>query len=70
MGILLVPGMTFTIEPMINAGLRGAVIDPVDHWTARTVDGKASGQWEHTVLITEEGHEILTSWVRNNDEGR
>jgi len=62
--IPLIPGMTFTIEPMINAGERGAVIDPKDHWTARTVDGKASAQWEHTVLITQEGHEILTPWVR------
>lgn len=60
--ILLVPGMTFTIEPMINAGVREAVIDPKDHWTARTKDGLASAQWEHTILITEEGHEILTNW--------
>jgi methionyl aminopeptidase len=52
--------MTFTIEPMINAGKRGAVIDPIDKWTARTVDGKPSAQWEHTILITKEGHEILT----------
>lgn len=62
--ILLVPGMTFTIEPMINAGVREAVIDPYDHWTARTRDGKASAQWEHTILITDTGHEILTPWTR------
>lgn len=62
--LLLVPGMTFTIEPMINAGLREAVIDPIDQWTARTKDNRASAQWEHTVLITENGHEILTSWKR------
>lgn len=62
--ILLVPGMTFTIEPMINAGVREAVIDPNDHWTARTKDGRASAQWEHTLLITEEGHEVLTNWKR------
>lgn len=62
--ILLVPGMTFTIEPMINAGVREAVIDPIDKWTARTRDKKASGQWEHTLLITENGHEILTPWRR------
>ncbi len=55
----LAPGMTFTIEPMINAGVRSAVIDD-DGWTARTSDGKASAQWEHTVLITEQGHEVLT----------
>lgn len=62
--ILLVPGMTFTIEPMINAGVREAVIDPLDKWTARTKDNKASAQWEHTILITDEGHEILTTWKR------
>lgn len=62
--ILFVPGMTFTIEPMINAGVREAVIDPIDQWTARTKDGKASAQWEHTILITETGHEILTTWTR------
>lgn len=57
----LAAGMTFTIEPMINAGLRGAVIDPRDGWTARTVDGKSSAQWEHTILITPTGYEILTA---------
>lgn len=63
--LLLVPGMTFTIEPMINAGVREAVIDPNDHWTARTKDSKPSAQWEHTILITEKGHEILTTWNVN-----
>ena len=58
--IPLVEGMTFTIEPMINAGVRTAVIDPRDGWTARTADGKPSAQWEHTLLITASGHEILT----------
>ncbi len=62
--ILLVPGMTFTIEPMINAGVREAIIDPIDHWTARTKDGKASAQWEHTLLITDDAYEILTPWKR------
>lgn len=62
--VLLVPGMTFTIEPMINAGVREAVIDLKDHWTARTKDGRASAQWEHTILITEEGNEVLTTWRR------
>lgn len=56
----LAPGMTFTIEPMINAGVRDAVIDE-DGWTARTADGKPSAQWEHTILITEHGHEVLTA---------
>ncbi|PIS02089.1 MAG: type I methionyl aminopeptidase [Chlamydiae bacterium CG10_big_fil_rev_8_21_14_0_10_42_34] len=54
------PGMTFTIEPMINAGVRDGVIDPKDGWTVRTKDGKPTAQWEHTILITETGHEILT----------
>ncbi len=58
--IPLAPGMTFTIEPMINAGAPQAVIDPNDQWTARTIDGKPSAQWEHTLLITPSGHEILT----------
>ena len=58
--IPLAPGMIFTIEPMINAGKPEALIDPSDQWTARTIDGKASAQWEHTILITETGHEILT----------
>lgn len=58
--IPLVPGMTFTIEPMINAGVAEAVIDPITQWIARTQDGKPSAQWEHTLLVTDEGHEILT----------
>lgn len=62
--IKLVPGMTFTIEPMINAGVVEGVIDPIDKWTARTRDNKPSAQWEHTILITETGHEILTTWKR------
>jgi len=53
-------GMTFTIEPMINLGNREAVIDQKDKWTARTIDGKLSAQYEHTILITKDGHEILT----------
>ncbi|MBS0625973.1 MAG: methionyl aminopeptidase [Verrucomicrobia bacterium] len=58
--IPFVPGMTFTIEPMINAGVREGIIDPKDGWTVRTKDGKPSAQWEHTILITESGHEVLT----------
>lgn len=64
--IPLVPGMTFTIEPMINAGVPEAVIDKFDKWTARTKDGKASAQWEHTILITDTGHEVLTPWKRED----
>jgi len=58
--IPLVPGMTFTIEPMINAGLPEVVVDPEDGWTARTTDGRPSAQYEHTLLITETGYEVLT----------
>ena len=58
--IPLVPGIIFTIEPMINAGVKTAIIDPFDRWTARTKDGKPSAQWEHTLLITEDRYEILT----------
>ncbi len=60
MTIPLEEGMIFTIEPMINAGKPEAVIDPKDRWTARTVDGKPSAQWEHTILVTRTGYEILT----------
>ena len=51
--------MTFTIEPMINTGdWRVKVLD--DDWTAVTVDGSLSAQFEHTILVTKEGYEILT----------
>lgn len=59
-GPLLRPGMTFTIEPMINAGKARCKVDRKDGWTARTIDGKLSAQFEHTILITETGHEALT----------
>lgn len=62
--IPFVPGMIFTIEPMINAGRKQAIIDPKDGWTARTIDNSPSAQWEHTLLITDTGHEILTPWKR------
>jgi methionyl aminopeptidase len=58
--IPLAAGMTFTIEPMINVGVRHAVIDPFNLWEARTRDLRPSAQWEHTLLITEKGCEILT----------
>ncbi|MDE3046214.1 MAG: methionyl aminopeptidase [Verrucomicrobiota bacterium] len=58
--IPMAPGMIFTIEPMINAGVREGVIDPDDKWTVRTRDGKPSAQWEHTILITPSGHQVLT----------
>jgi methionyl aminopeptidase len=58
-GIELVPGMTFTVEPMINAGGPEIRLLP-DNWTVVTRDHSLSAQWEHTVLVTETGHEILT----------
>ena len=58
-GAELVPGMTFTIEPMINAGKRQVKLLP-DGWTVVTKDHSLSAQWEHTVLVTPDGHEILT----------
>ena len=56
----LEPGMCFTIEPMINVGSRHTVLDRRDGWTVRTRDGKLSAQFEHTILMTEAGPEILT----------
>ena len=59
-GMLLVPGMTFTIEPMINMGKAAISINKLDGWTVTTRDGLPSAQWEHTFLMTENGLEILT----------
>jgi methionyl aminopeptidase len=53
-------GMIFTIEPMINQGKARTKIDKSDGWTARTIDGKLSAQFEHTILITSDGCELLT----------
>lgn len=53
-------GMIFTIEPMINQGKPRTQIDKNDGWTARTIDNKLSAQFEHTVLVTETGYEVLT----------
>lgn len=58
-GMELVPGLTFTVEPMINAGRPDVKLLP-DNWTVVTHDHSLSAQWEHTVLVTETGHEILT----------
>jgi len=58
-GIELLPGMTFTIEPMINAG-KAAISELPDGWTIITKDRSLSAQWEHTLLVTESGVEILT----------
>lgn len=59
-GMILVPGMVFTIEPMINEGSYEIVIDADDDWTVFTEDGSLSSQWEHMVLVTEEGIEIIS----------
>ncbi len=59
-GMLLVPGMVFTIEPMINMGSKHIFIDEEDGWTVVTDDELPSAQWEHTFLMTENGLEILT----------
>ncbi len=58
-GAVLKPGMTFTIEPMVNAGKRDVRL-LADGWTVVTKDHSLSAQWEHTILVTESGFEILT----------
>ena len=60
-GMLLVPGMVLTVEPMINEGSYKVTTDEVDGWTVRTKDHKLSAQWEKTILITETGTEVLSS---------
>ena len=59
-GMLLVPGMVFTIEPMVNMGDWRVFVDEDDDWTVVTEDELPSAQWEHTLLLTEEGVEILS----------
>ena len=59
-GMLLVPGMVFTIEPMINMGTHEVFVDEEDDWTVVTEDELPSAQWEHTFVMTENGLEILT----------
>jgi methionyl aminopeptidase len=61
-GPVLKPGMTFTIEPMVNLGVAEAVIDAADGWSAYTADKNLSAQFEHTVLVCETGCEVLTDW--------
>ena len=58
-GMVIEAGMTFTIEPMINAGKRNTRLLP-DGWTVVTKDHSLSAQWEHTILVTADGHEVLT----------
>ena len=63
-GVELKPGMTITVEPMVNAGKSDVRLLP-DGWTVVTKDHSLSAQWEHTVLVTETGHEVLT--LRNGE---
>ncbi|QKT02443.1 type I methionyl aminopeptidase [Ectothiorhodospiraceae bacterium 2226] len=58
-GLVLEEGMTFTIEPMVNAGKRQVKLLP-DGWTVVTKDRSLSAQWEHTILVTADGFEVLT----------
>jgi methionyl aminopeptidase len=66
-GLRLLPGMCFTIEPMVNAGKRFIKLLP-DGWTVVTKDRSLSAQWEHTLLVTEDGHEVLT--LRADERGQ
>ena len=59
-GIVLVPGMIFTIEPMINEGEYDVYVDDVNEWTVYTADDSLSAQWEHQILVTEDGIERIT----------
>ena len=65
-GVTLQAGMCFTVEPMVNAGKRHVKLLP-DKWTVVTKDRSLSAQWEHTILVTEDGHEILT--LRQEERG-
>ena len=64
-GMVLKPGMCFTIEPMINAGRRHTKLNARDGWTVTTKDGRLSSQWEHTLVVTDSGCEIFT--LRSNE---
>ena len=66
-GLELRPGMTFTIEPMINVGKRDVKLLP-DQWTVVTKDRSLSAQWEHTILVTEQGREVLTARAEESFE--
>ncbi len=60
-GMILQEGMTFTIEPMLNAGKRHVKLDKKDGWTVTTKDKRLSAQWEHTLLVTNNGVDVLTA---------
>ena len=57
---LLKKGMVIAVEPMLNLGKRGVFVDADDEWTVYTEDGSLSAQWEHTLLVTEDGVEIIS----------
>ena len=59
--MLLVPGLMFTIEPMVNMATKEHFTEESNGWVVRTKDGKPSAQWEIQVLVTETGHEVI-SW--------
>lgn len=65
-GLRLEQGMTFTVEPMINAGKRFTKLNTRDGWTVTTRDGRLSAQWEHTIAVTESGCEVFTQ--RSNEQ--
>ncbi|MCW9054058.1 MAG: type I methionyl aminopeptidase [Motiliproteus sp.] len=67
-GVTLKPGMCFTIEPMVNAGKRHTKLSKRDGWTVETADKRLSAQWEHTLLVTDDGVEILT--LRDEEQGK
>lgn len=66
-GVELVPGMIFTVEPMINAGKRD-IRQLGDGWSIVTKDHSLSAQWEHTILVTETGYEVLTTSAGTRDK--
>ena len=65
-GMTLEEGMCFTIEPMLNLGSHKTKLSKKDGWTVETVDGRLSAQWEHTILVTSNGSEILTRREEEN----
>ena len=65
-GMTLEEGMCFTIEPMLNLGSHKTKLSKKDGWTVETVDGRLSAQWEHTILVTSNGSEILTKREEEN----
>jgi len=67
--VVIEPGMCFTVEPMLNLGTWRTMLDQRDKWTVRTLDLSLSAQFEHTILVTESGPEILTQTTSGPQEG-